>query len=105
VLRELPGRRWLVLGDLAELGGGAAELHREIGARARAAGLDRLWAVGPLSREAATAFGDGGGHFSHQADLVAALQTALGADDLVLVKGSRSAAMDQVAGALAADGD
>jgi len=102
VLRELPGRRWLVLGDLAELGPEAAALHQGIGEEAQAAGLDRLWAVGPLSAEAVTAFGVGGRHFPDREALTGALADALDPRDRVLVKGSRSAAMDQVVQALRA---
>jgi len=105
VLSGLPGRRWLVLGDLGELGADAAALHGEIGRRAKRAGLERLWTVGPLSREAVAGFGAGGRHFSDRETLVAELQVALGEDDVVLVKGSRSAAMEFVVEGLAPKGD
>lgn len=100
VLRGLSGRRWLVLGDLAELGREAAALHRGIGREARGVGLDHLWAVGPLSAEAVAAFGTGGRHFPDREALTGELMDILGPQDLVLVKGSRSAAMDQVVKAL-----
>jgi UDP-N-acetylmuramoyl-tripeptide--D-alanyl-D-alanine ligase len=100
VLVSLPGRHWLVLGDLAELGPQARELHRDLGAAARAAGVDGLWGVGELSAEAVAGFGQGGRHFADQETLVSALRSGLGEGDLVLVKGSRSAAMDRVADAL-----
>lgn len=101
VLETLPGRRWLLLGDLGELGPGAASLHRELGVRAREAGVARLWAVGPLTREAVLAFGADGQHFPDQEALVAALEGQLGEDDVVLIKGSRAAAMERVVQALA----
>jgi len=102
VLVGLPGRHWLVLGDLGELGPESAELHRGLGAIARAAGVDRLFTLGALSAAATEAFGPGARHFTDQAALVRALEAALGPDDLVLVKGSRLAAMDRVADALCA---
>lgn len=101
VLGALPGRRWLLLGDLGELGPGAAELHRELGLRAREAGVARLWAVGTLSREAVEVFGTEGRHFPDQEALVAALEGLLGEEDVVLIKGSRAAAMERVVQALA----
>ena len=98
---------WLVLGDMAELGGGASALHSEIGAEARAAGLAGLWTVGKLSRSASAAFGHGARHFDSQQALVDSLRETLavrGATPLrILVKGSRSSAMDKVVGALLAD--
>ena len=57
VLREAEGEKVLVLGDMAELGDASEEIHRRVGELARRVGVNRLIAVGPLSRNAATAFG------------------------------------------------
>lgn len=105
VLAGLSGRRWLVLGDLGELGPQAKALHREIGDVARSAGVERLLSVGTLSAAATAAFGAGARHFADQDTLVGALRSELGADDRVLVKGSRSARMEYVVEALCAEGD
>ena len=94
------GERWLVLGDMAELGTDARALHAGIGTRARESGVDRLFAVGPLGQATVEAFGAGGRHFDDQASLVAALLANLHAGVTLLVKGSRSAAMEQVVKAL-----
>jgi UDP-N-acetylmuramoyl-tripeptide--D-alanyl-D-alanine ligase len=105
VLMGLPGRHWLVLGDLGELGPQAEELHRGLGEEARSAGVDALYAVGPLSAVAAEAFGGDGRHFADQTSLISDLRGRLGPDDLVLVKGSRLAAMERVADALCDGGE
>ena len=42
---------WLVLGDMRELGEDAAAMHAEVGRRAKAAGIARLFALGPLSAQ------------------------------------------------------
>jgi UDP-N-acetylmuramoyl-tripeptide--D-alanyl-D-alanine ligase len=102
VLAQLDGRRWLVLGDLAELGEDAAQLHEEIGRLTRAAGIEHLITVGTLSARASTAFGEGGRHFVDQAQLLAWLVPQLHAADRVLVKGSRSARMERIVNALCA---
>jgi UDP-N-acetylmuramoyl-tripeptide--D-alanyl-D-alanine ligase len=94
------GERFLVLGDMAELGPDALALHARVGAHAKARGLDRLFAVGPLSAAAVEAFGDGAMHFTGKDALVAALQPLLHAGVTCLVKGSRSSGMDQVVTAL-----
>jgi len=104
VLRAFAGRRWLVHGDLGELGPEAESLHREIGEQARAAGIERLAAVGPLSAAAVDGFGAGGEHFADQAALIAALRAELGEDDRVLIKGSRTARMECIVEALCAAG-
>jgi UDP-N-acetylmuramoyl-tripeptide--D-alanyl-D-alanine ligase len=105
VLQQAPGRRWLVMGDLAELGDAAASLHAEVGDRARTAGIDKLWCCGPLSRSAVDAFGPQGRHFEDRQALAGALIQAVAAGDTVLVKGSRSARMEQVVAALLAAGE
>ena len=99
------GDRWLVLGDMAELGEGSAILHAELGDRARRAGLSALWTVGNLSQASSRAFGDGGRHFHDQATLIQALRAALAERVMrtplqILVKGSRSSAMENVVAAL-----
>ena len=93
---------WLVLGDMRELGPGAAVLHAEVGQRARDAGIARLFAVGEMSRHAAVAFGAGGEHFPDQDALLARLQAQMEVPVAVLVKGSRGSRMDKVVAALLA---
>jgi len=104
VLNSLPGRPVAVLGDLAELGAEAPALHFQLGAAARAAGIAALYTVGELSQEAARGFG-AGQHFRDQASLIAALQKALRLEDTVLIKGSRSAGLEQVVEALSLSGE
>ncbi|NII09901.1 UDP-N-acetylmuramoyl-tripeptide--D-alanyl-D-alanine ligase [Oleiagrimonas sp. C23AA] len=94
------GERYLVLGDMAELGPNAEALHAEVGARARERGLQRLYATGPLSAAAVRAFGEGARHFDSREALLAALHADLHAGVTCLVKGSRSSAMDRVVSAL-----
>jgi UDP-N-acetylmuramoyl-tripeptide--D-alanyl-D-alanine ligase len=94
------GNAWLVLGDMAELGEGAAELHAETGAQAKRAGLARLITIGRLSAEASRAFGAGAQHFQDHQALIAALRAELTPGVRCLVKGSRSSAMDRVVMAL-----
>ena len=100
VLALASGERWLVLGDMKELGPDAAALHADVGSYARERGIERLWSVGDLSAAAAEAFGDGARHFSTQQALAAALSAALHAGVTCLVKGSRSSAMECVIAAL-----
>jgi UDP-N-acetylmuramoyl-tripeptide--D-alanyl-D-alanine ligase len=100
VLESFPGRRWLVLGDMGELGPTGPELHARAGASARQAGVERLFALGALSRFAAQAFGAGAGHFASSEDLVAELCPALAPDITVLVKGSRAMSMERVVAAI-----
>lgn len=91
------GRRWFAMGDMAELGIDAASWHRQIGEWARANGIERLFALGPLSQHAVRSFGAGARHFASHAELAGAIARELTAEVTVLVKGSRSAQMERVA--------
>ena len=68
---------WLVLGDMRELGAEGEALHAEAGKRAKAAGIRRLYALGPLSAFAARAFGEGARSFDTHAEVVDALRNDL----------------------------
>ena len=101
VLATKPAPRWLVLGDMAELGVDGASFHAEAGRRARRHGVERLLVVGELGVEAARAFGGGATHFEDRAALVERLREELPDGATVLVKGSRSMAMERVVDAIA----
>ncbi len=96
VLEAQVGRSVLILGTMAELGPDAAALHAEVGKYAKAAGVDALWATGEHTEQAVAAFGDGAEHFPDRNALAAALPAYLQPGDVVLVKGSRSAGMEQI---------
>jgi UDP-N-acetylmuramoyl-tripeptide--D-alanyl-D-alanine ligase len=100
VLAAMPGRKFLVLGDMGEIGSMSAQYHDEIGGYAKSAGIDRLFALGEQSRLAARNFGEGGVHYESPEALVADLSPLLGEDVVVLVKGSRFMRMERVADAL-----
>ncbi len=96
VLREFTGERVLVLGDMAELGPSAAAIHRRVGELARSLGIQRLFALGELTRHAVEAFGKGARHFDSPETLVDALLDCLHGETTVLVKGSRVMRMERV---------
>jgi UDP-N-acetylmuramoyl-tripeptide--D-alanyl-D-alanine ligase len=96
VLAQQPGTKLLVLGDMGELGNDAAAMHAQIGLAARAAGVDRLLALGDLSKETVAAFGSGAMHFERIQELLAELENALTPATTVLVKGSRFMQMERV---------
>jgi UDP-N-acetylmuramoyl-tripeptide--D-alanyl-D-alanine ligase len=103
VLASLSGRKWLVLGDMGELGGFAAEAHGDIGEFARAQGIERLYATGPLMQRAVDSFGAGARWFGSAAELTAAVDEALrgaGPEVRLLIKGSRFNRLERVVDAL-----
>ena len=99
--RTFGGVRWLVLGEMRELGASSDELHAEVGRYARQAGIERLLAVGEGSRFAVEAFGPGGQWFASVDALVAEASKSLTGGVAVLIKGSRANRLERVAAALA----
>jgi UDP-N-acetylmuramoyl-tripeptide--D-alanyl-D-alanine ligase len=103
VLATLSGRKWLVLGDMGELGAFASDAHTDIGEFARAQGIERLYATGPLMQRAVESFGAGARWYGAAAELIAAVDEALrgaGPEVRLLVKGSRSNRLERVVEAL-----
>jgi UDP-N-acetylmuramoyl-tripeptide--D-alanyl-D-alanine ligase len=99
VLAELPGPRWLLLGDMAEVGREGPAFHAEVGRHAAARGLEAVWTFGTISAETGRACR--GRHFDDIAALTAALPRGPAARS-ILVKGSRSMRMERVVQALQA---
>lgn len=105
---DLNGEAVLVLGDMAELGSDEVEQHRDVGRYAAAKGVKRLFTCGKLCNAAVEGFLEAGGseamHLESRDALVAHLSqlsaSQLGKQRNILVKGSRSAAMDQVVNGL-----
>jgi UDP-N-acetylmuramoyl-tripeptide--D-alanyl-D-alanine ligase len=96
VLAGMTGTKLLVLGDMGELGTQSAELHAEVGALARASGIDRLFTFGEFSAHASRAFDANARHFQHIEDLLAEIENMLAPGVTVLVKGSRFMRMERV---------
>ena len=111
VLAELPAPRWLLLGDMGEVGDQGPAFHAEVGALAAERCIDVVWTAGVLARHAAeacrSAVEAAGGRkvvpvvraFDDTAQLVAALPQGPAAR-AVLVKGSRFMKMEQAVAAL-----
>jgi UDP-N-acetylmuramoyl-tripeptide--D-alanyl-D-alanine ligase len=99
VLATLPAPRWLLLGDMAEVGQQGPAFHAEVGRHAAAAGLDAVWTAGAASAVAAAECGARARHFERVEELLLALPQGPAAAS-VLVKGSRSMRMERVVQAL-----
>jgi UDP-N-acetylmuramoyl-tripeptide--D-alanyl-D-alanine ligase len=101
VLGELSGYRVMAVGDMAELGDQAEDCHRQVGEAIRQAGIDKVLSVGKLSHLIGEASGRGE-HFQDQMSLTSRLRQLMSEHTVitVLIKGSRSAAMEQVVRAL-----
>jgi len=103
LVAELTGyrRKWVVLGDMLELGDGELELHGGIGRYLDRSKADRVLLYGPLSEaayeEARKTYGeDDVRHFDDKKALAELLLAELAPEDLVLVKASRGMKMEQI---------
>jgi UDP-N-acetylmuramoyl-tripeptide--D-alanyl-D-alanine ligase len=83
---------------MGEVGAQGVAFHAEVGAHARARGIDALWTAGRLSTHTAGAYG-AARHFDDVGSLLAALPEAPPCAS-VLVKGSRFMQMERVVAAL-----
>ncbi|AMQ86938.1 MULTISPECIES: UDP-N-acetylmuramoyl-tripeptide--D-alanyl-D-alanine ligase [Pseudomonas] len=99
ILAGFSGRTVLVLGDIGELGDWAEQGHRDVGEYARGK-VSALYAVGPNMVHAVNAFGKEAHHFGTQAELIQALAAEQDTNTTILIKGSRSAAMENIVAAL-----
>jgi len=104
MLMEMPveGKRWLVLGDMLELGSESKKLHEEAGVMCGRAGVDGLVTIGEDTVElnrAAAAQRKAPRRISHFLDpkkLAGFLNDLIEPGDCILVKGSRGMRMEQV---------
>jgi UDP-N-acetylmuramoyl-tripeptide--D-alanyl-D-alanine ligase len=102
VLKEFGGERVLVLGDMAELGSAARDIHRRVGEMAKKTGIARVYTLGELSADVDTEFGKGAKHFTDHQALIETLHDCLHSEMTVLVKGSRKMHMEQVVAGITA---
>ena len=117
-IEELPGQRWLVLGDMGEVGDQGPNFHQEVGAYAAHHHIDQLLSIGELTQFTHTAFQQASvtntnnlsvasQHFDSMEQLMDQLMTMLAKFSsnhsqieatplVILVKGSRFTKMERV---------
>jgi UDP-N-acetylmuramoyl-tripeptide--D-alanyl-D-alanine ligase len=100
VLKACAAPRIFAMGDIGEMGPHAEAAHREVGAYARDAGIEALFALGTHARHMADAFGSGARHFASHDELIDALRREARPGATILVKGSRFMKMERVVEAL-----
>ncbi|MGF1741252.1 UDP-N-acetylmuramoyl-tripeptide--D-alanyl-D-alanine ligase [Vibrio profundum] len=102
LLHRLEGKKWLILGNMAELGEQSATLHRQVGERAAQYDFEHVLTYG-YDAAVISALCQGE-HFSTHSDLLAYIEQHLPLDPphkhTLLVKGANSAGMFQIAASL-----
>ncbi|MEQ1739560.1 MAG: UDP-N-acetylmuramoyl-tripeptide--D-alanyl-D-alanine ligase [Methyloglobulus sp.] len=100
VLVKCKGEHWVVLGAFGELGQDSPKIHAEIGELISSKGVVRLLAIGSDARNTVRIFGKGATFFDSQEELIGTLKKELKGDETILIKGSRTQRMENVAAAL-----
>ena len=100
VLCSLKGDAWLALGDMGELGDEAEALHQQAAATALELGVEKMFAIGPLSCLACKVFAESGYCFDSIDKMALIIQAQIHENVNLLIKGSRSAGMEKLVEAL-----
>lgn len=90
------GKKYVVLGDMRELGDASKREHTNIGAVASGMKFDRLFTFGPFSRYTSEACGASSKHYDSKDVLSDELKQIVKSGDVVLIKGSRGMRMEDV---------
>jgi UDP-N-acetylmuramoyl-tripeptide--D-alanyl-D-alanine ligase len=96
VLAQLKAPRLLVLGDMGEVGDQGPQFHAEVGAYAKARGIEQLFTLGELAQHSATAFGSNATHCGEIDSLKTIVDATVTPQTIVLVKGSRFMKMERI---------
>jgi UDP-N-acetylmuramyl pentapeptide synthase len=95
---QVSGKRIAVLGDMRELGSSAPAEHEAIGKEAARLGIDYVLTYGELAKRISSAAGGPGALHYDQKNVLAEYLAELAAPgDAVLIKGSRSMKLEDVA--------
>ncbi len=94
-LSEMAEPRLVVMGDMGEVGEQGLAFHAEAGEYAQNKGIQQLFVLGDLSREAVKHF-KGAKHFETIDALLTAVSNTVGDVNSILVKGSRFMKMERV---------
>jgi len=107
---ELDGEAILILGDMGELGKESAQLHYQLGVDIAEMGISQLFTVGSLSQETSNGYNSilaktegkelNAVHFADKNELNQVVKNKLHKQSVVLIKGSRTMAMETVVDAL-----
>jgi UDP-N-acetylmuramoyl-tripeptide--D-alanyl-D-alanine ligase len=103
---EWPGRRVYVIGSMLELGGRSEEAHRHAGRILASSLAEKVFLYGPETETAAAVLASRSFPFfqtGEMNDLEEALGNYVRPGDLVLLKGSRGCALEQLTGVLAGE--
>lgn len=89
VLIKFAGKKIMVVGDMKELGKDEIFYHKELGKQAKKFGIDKLFAVGELTKFAVEAFGECAKFYDDRDKLIDDLKALSDDNTAILIKGSK----------------
>ena len=95
-LSEYKKDKWIIIGDMAELGNNSIEMHKEVGQYAKTHSIDKVISYGKHSKYASQEYNSHSPHFSNLNDLYLYLDSNLHANICLLIKGSRNMKLENV---------
>jgi UDP-N-acetylmuramoyl-tripeptide--D-alanyl-D-alanine ligase len=98
-----PYKKLAVIGNMAELGSQEVELHRELVDEVRKSGIDQVFTFGELAQHTTSALSEAGlkaRHFGDKQELADHLLSVARPGDVILIKGSRSVALEDITSVL-----
>ena len=97
LLVSMEGKRKIaVLGDMYELGKETETFHRQVGEYARKLGIDCLYGVGEIAENIVEGFGPRGKYYLKKSEFIKDGEDRISHGDVVLFKGSRGMAMEEL---------
>ena len=88
-------KKLVLMGDMVELGKDTEKYHSDIGRYAKTMGIDKFLSIGKHSKYASDIFGLDGQHFNDSSSLKSYLNTNIDSYTCILIKGSRSAKLEE----------
>ena len=95
------GKRYVILGDMKELGDKTAYYHEEIGRYLKESDVDNIFLIGEEVKKVLKELNNGRGKiFNDKPALIDHVKHQIAGGDVVLIKGSRAAKMEEIVEAL-----
>jgi UDP-N-acetylmuramoyl-tripeptide--D-alanyl-D-alanine ligase len=96
VLANQEGKKFLVIGDMGELGKKAAQYHASIGLYINKKKITDIAGIGPLTKHTINKCKGNAKWFSNKKELIRYVKSKISKDSFVLIKGSRFMKMEEV---------
>ena len=94
-LSKIEGTKIVLMGDMVELGKDSKFFHKEIGEYAQKLNIDKFISIGVDSKLASDVFSRDGKHFTDHNSLKSYLDNNIESNSYILIKGSRSAQLEE----------